>query len=102
MRLESIITKIAANTTTMAATAANVLVVRLVFSDAAGKLELVRDVSFIEVIVVVEFVGIIEMVVVELTAICSVVVVGAEYGTTTTVNNRCDEATTAPFTDAIK
>jgi len=95
------ITKIAAITTIIAATPANVLV-RLAFSGAAGKLEVVRDVSFIVVIWVVEFVGIIEMVVVELATICSVVVVGAEYGTTTTVNNRCDEATTAPFTEAIK
>ncbi len=96
------ITKIAANTTTIAATAAKVLVVRLVFSGTAGKLEVVRDVSLIEVISLVEFVGIIDSVVVELAAICSVVVVGAEYGTMSTVNSKWDEATTAPLTEAIK
>ena len=95
------ITKIAANTITIAATPANVLV-RLPFSGAASELEVVREVSLIEAIWLVELVGTIERVVVELAATSSVVVVGGVYGTTTTLNSTWDEATTAPLTEAIK
>ena len=100
LRLDSMTVKITANTTTIAATAASEPV-GLVFSEAAEEPEVVR-LSLIAAIWLVEFAGVIERVVIELVVICSVVVVGGEYGTTSTLNSTWAEATTAPFIEAIK
>lgn len=93
--------KIAANTATIAATAA-IEPVGLAFSDAAEELEVVKGVSLTGAIRLVEFAVVIERVVVELLGTCSVVVVGGEYGTTSTLNSTWAAATTAPFIEAIK
>lgn len=93
---------ITANITTIAATPANVLVWLLFCGAAEGDVEAARAVSLIEVIWLVEFVGAIERVVVELVVIGSVVVVGGVYGTTATLNSTWAEATTAPLSEAIK
>jgi len=70
---------------------------------SVGGLEVAEDVS-LAIIWLVEFRGIRNMVVVELVAICSLVieVVVGVYWTTTTLNNWWADATIPPFIEAIR